>query len=283
MRLPAAALVLTLTACQAAPGTPAWQSAFGYSAESLYRFEIRDLGYPFVPVGIGDTTIWLPFDTGNMVGLTLENTHFQHLALPCSEHWDRLDSAGEPISTGCIAREMAATVFGATHAPVSVYEFAHDLLPGLVGPDMLPGSRFTMDYAHEIMAIDDGGEAAEVPGYEAVPLVRSPRYPLLILVHGRVRGRDVLVEIDTGKSRTTVDRRLVADLELEETPRGANVGEVELGSRSFNLGPARVVDTSGIGEGLPLPISLGVGSDTLAQFVFTVDYRTGVLWIQIHQ
>lgn len=272
--------VLLTAGCGTSAVAPGWQASFGYADESLHRFEIRDLRFPFVPVQVERETVWLPFDTGNMVGLHLETAVFRDLSLPCSDQWDRLDSAGQKISSGCIARGTQVTAFGQRNEAASVYEFTHDILPGMVGPDMLPGSRFTMDYERRLMAVDDGTSSVELPGFAALPLVRSGQFPRLILVHATVRGRDVLVEIDTGKSRTTVDRELAAELELEPLPRGVRVGALQLGPRSFTVGSGRIVNTSAISEGLSAPISLGVGSDLLAQFVFTVDYRAGLLWIQ---
>lgn len=90
----------------------------------------------------------------------------------------------------------------------------------------------------------------------------------------------MLIEIDTGKSRTTINRSVVEDLGLEETPAGAVVGKIQLGPRTFTVSSAKVVDTSGISRGLPMPISFGLGSDILSEFVFTVDYDLGRLWIE---
>ena len=279
-RLGMVAVVALLSSCQATPGGPDWRETFHYKVESLQPIEIRQMGFPFITVELGGDTVWLPFDTGNMVGLTLESAVFHRLALACSSKWDRLDSGGNPISTGCIAHGQNVTVFGAMHDSISIYEFSHERLPGLVGPGMLPGSRFTMDYEMGVMAVDGGTGPEVVPGFVSLPLVRSPRHPRLILVQGKVRGHDVLIEIDTGKSRTTIDRELVGVLDLERTPDGVRIGRIELGPREPSVSSARIVDTSGISEGLPMPISLGIGSDILAGFVFTVDYGARRLWIQ---
>jgi hypothetical protein len=40
---------------------------------------------------------------------------------------------------------------------------------------------------------------------------------------------------------------------------------------------------TGIDPALPEPILVGVGSDLLSRFVWTVDYAAGVLWIPDHQ
>jgi hypothetical protein len=280
MRASLAAVIAVFFLCQITEGASDWQTLFRYDEESLHRLEVRDLGFPFVPITLGDQTLWLPFDTGNMVGLTLSGEHFRRLGLPCSDKWQRLDSGGQLISVGCIAHSLRALVFGSTFDDISVYEFADETLPGLLGPKTIPGSRFTLDYKNSTIALDHRRGPDAVSGFDSLPLVRSQRHPRLILVYGTVNEVEVVIEIDTGKSRTTVDRGLVRRLELEEGPKGARIGTVELGPRSKEVSWARVVDTSGISHGLPSPISLGLGSDTLSQFVWTVDYKQGRLWIE---
>ncbi|GMR12548.1 MAG: hypothetical protein BMS9Abin29_0738 [Gemmatimonadota bacterium] len=90
---------LVLNSCQAPPVGPGWQQLFGYADESMQTFEIRAYGFPFVPIAIGTDTLWAPFDTGNMVGLT--------------------------IATG-----VSASAVGTQHDSVSVFEFFHENLPG---------------------------------------------------------------------------------------------------------------------------------------------------------
>jgi hypothetical protein len=268
-----------LFACEACVQDPPWREPFGYDRAHLHALEIRDFGYPWVPVGFGADTVWLPFDTGDMVGLTVDSAIFDRLGLPCTERWNRMDSGGRLISTGCTAHGVGVEVFGAHHDSLSVFEFSDPSLPGLVGPAQLPGTRFTIDYGRRLLATDSNTVSDVGPPFETFPLVRSPRDPLLILTYAQVQGTDVLVEIDTGKSRTTIDRSLVEALGLPVTDQGAEVGEVRLGSWSWTVGSAHVVDTSGISEDLPARIALGIGSDVLRDFVLSVDYRSGHLWL----
>jgi hypothetical protein len=276
---PGLAICLLLVACRHTTDTPRWVRHFDYAPGSLHRIEIGDFGYPFVPVGFGRDTLWLPFDTGNMVGLTLESSKFAGLDLPCTDRRNLRDSAGRLTSSSCVAHGVEATVFGVKRDTLSIFEFQHESLPGLVGPAQLPGTRFTIDYAAGVLAADSGADVDTVTGFVAIPLVRSPRLPRLILVPGRVRGHDVLIEVDTGKSRTTIDRRLVGRLGLEAGPDGVSIGTVQLGPLTWTVDAARVVDTSGTSDGLPMPISIGLGSDLLAEFVFTVDYSNNRFWI----
>jgi len=280
-RIPALLVVVAAFACSRATEAPDWTELFGYAADEVHTFDIGEFGYPYVSVVLAGQTHSLAFDTGNMVGLSVSPEVFLSAGLPCDDVWERLNSAGEPVSSGCVAHRQAAGILGTAWPELSVYEWLQPPLAGLVGPDHLPGRRFTMDYERRRMAVSSGPLPAEIAGFEALPLVRSPRHRRLILVFGSVRGRDVLFEIDTGKSRGTVNRSLVDDLVLERGDRGVLVGDVQLGGRNLEIGWAREVDTGGISEGLPAPVMIGIGSDVLSDFVWTVDYESGMLWLPL--
>lgn len=270
----AVALAVALGACGGQSETPWWEQ-LGYAPEALQPIRIGEYGYPFVEVSLQGETVWLPYDTGNMVGVTASSELFSQLELPCSSEWDQLDSGGQVVASGCTAHGVSVEWLGHAQDSVSVFEFFHERLLGLIGPGSLPGSRFALDYATGVFAVDYGRTPVSVEGFTAFPLVVSPRHPRLILVRGHVEGREVLIEIDTGKSRTTIDRTLVGLLGLEEGPGGVALESVKLGSREWSVEAARIVDTSGISEGLPSTIALGVGSDVLSGFVFAVDYEAG--------
>jgi len=191
---------------------------------------------------------------------------------------DRWFRAEVQSATGRLPRSRVE-VFGAHCDSVSVFEFFHPSVPGLVGPSQLPGTRFTIDYGKRLVATDSSTASDIGPPFEAFPLVRSPRHPLFILTCAQLQGEDTLVEIDTGKSRTTIHRSLVEAWGLRVTDQGAEVGTVPLGSWRWTVGSARVVDTSGISVDLPAEIALGIGSDVLRDFVLSVDYRSGHLWL----
>jgi len=272
--------IAAVAACAPASEDPGWLDLFGYSPSALHSFEILDFGFPFVPVEIAGDTLQLLFDTGNMAGLSLSSGEFHSLGLPCSDEWDLLDSGGKLVSTGCVAEGVAVSAFGGRHGSVPVLEFFDESLSGLVGPDLLPGTRFTMDYGSRLLAADSSMTPPEIPRYVSIPLVRSAHDPYLILVEGTVNGQEALIEIDTGKSRTTIDHLLAEALSLDQTENGVRVDQVGVGPRHWRVSSARVVDTSGISEGLPRRVSLGIGSDTLDDFVFTVDYAAGLFWME---
>jgi hypothetical protein len=108
---------------------------------------------PFLEVAIGDSTYWLLFDTGNMVGFTLATPLLDRLRLPEPGRWDRLDSDGRVIGSYRRVRAPVVRVLGRTLADQPIFEFSDAAIGGLVGPDALPGSRFTLDYRAGILAI----------------------------------------------------------------------------------------------------------------------------------
>ena len=151
-------------------------------------------------------------------------------------------------------------------------------LDGLFGPRYLLGGRFTLDYGRRRIAVS----ASPLPGPidDALPMIDVPEHEGLIVVRGAVNGMPALLEIDTGKSRTTVDEDLAAEIGLPAVERGYRIDEVRIGRRSFSVTSAKGVSFRGLSSGLPEPIRLGVGSDILSQVVLTVDYPGRVVVVR---
>ena len=101
--------------------------------------------------------------------------------------------------------------------------------------------------------------------------------PHLILASGRVNGRPVLIEFDTGASRTNIDPALVQELGLPTAGNGVRIDSLAIGPLVFAVPSARVNPKGGIDPTLSPPIQLAVGSDILAQIILTVDYTRGQL------
>jgi len=280
-----AGFALTLPAVIAGCMPPApqrdWIAAFGYGDAAVHSVEIGEFGYPYVPVRIGETRVWLPFDTGNMVGLSVSATLFDRLGLQAEGHYGRLNSEGETIATLRVADAEDVSIFGREVGPMRVYELDHPSLPGLAGPTLIEGGHFTMDYGSRRMGVASGNLPDSVPGFRQVPLVRSRRHPMLILVRGMIEGREALLEIDTGKSRTVINPVLSSDLGLRRGSQGVAIDHLRIGDLVFEVPSAKEVDQSAIDTSLPEPILAGVGSDVLSRFVWTVDYEAGVLWIPV--
>jgi predicted aspartyl protease len=259
---------------------PTWVSQLGYRADEVFTARRGRLGMPFVEVTIGESTQRWLFDTGNMVGLTLATNVLDQLNLPEIGRWDRLDSDGRVI--GAYRRVQAPRVhlLGRILSDQTIFEFSDTDLVGLVGPDALPGTRFTLDYQAEVLAVASSPVGIPPPGFIVLPLTRSSRHPQLILATGRVNGRPALIEFDTGASRTNIDPQLVRDLALPAAPDGVRIDSLDIGSLIFAVPSAKVVPKSNIDPTLTPPIQLSVGSDILAQIILTVDYAGGQLLVR---
>ena len=88
------------------------------------------------------------------------------------------------------------------------------------------------------------------------------------------------MQIDTGKSRSTIDPELAASLGLEETETGVVVDELRFGGHEFSVPSAKLVVLRAIDPHQPEPILVGIGSDILREVVLTVDWIGGRLIVQ---
>lgn len=265
--------------CMPPSMTPDWVEAFGYTEAELHTLDVRDFGFPYVPVRIGGTRVKLPFDTGNMVGLSVSSELFDQLGLRADGHYNRVNSAGETTATLRVGEADEVSILGRALDSTPIYEVDHPTLPGLVGPTLLEGGHFTLDYRSGKIGVSSRDLPDSIPGFRPVALVRSSRHPRLILVRGTIEGRTALIELDTGKSRTVINPVLSSELALERGSDGVTINRLGIGDLSFEVRSAKEVDQTGIDPSLPDPILAGVGSDILSRFVWTVDYDAGVLWI----
>jgi predicted aspartyl protease len=258
---------------------PTWVSQLGYRADEVFTARLGQRGMPFVEVTIAESTRLLLFDTGNMVGLTLATNVLDELNLAVLGRWDRLDSDGRVIGTYRRVRAPRVRLLGRTLMDQTVFEFSDPELVGLVGPDALPGTRFTLDYRAEMLAVTNSPVEALPPGFTALPLTHSARHPRLILATGRINGRAVLMEFDTGASRTNIDPQLARELSLPLAPNGVRIDSLEIGPLVFAVPSAKVNPKSGIDPTLAPPIQVSVGSDILARIILTVDFARGQLLV----
>lgn len=277
--LQASVLTTLLATAGAVAQQPAWVAQLGYRPDEVFAVRRGHLGMPFLQVAIGDSAYWLLFDTGNMVGLTLAAPLLDRLRLPELGRWDRLDSDGRVIGSYRRVRAPVVRVLGRTLADQVIFEFSDAALGGLVGPDALPGPRFTLDYGAGILAVTTTPLWDVPAGFTALRLVRSSRHPRLILASGRVNGRPVLIEFDTGASRSNIDPALVQELSLPIAANGVRVDSLTIGPFVFAVPSAKVNPKAGIDPTLSPPIRLAVGSDILEQLILTVDYASGQLLI----
>jgi len=253
-----------------------WQKTLNYEDRDLYPISVGKYGFPLVKVAVNGRELDLVWDTGNMAGLLLSPSIIQGLALPAAGEQTFYTSAGEVAGSYPSYRIDQLKAFGGTLKDERAYEYQGDL-NGLIGPRYVLSGRFTLDCKHKLIAVSGTPLPEQVKG--RLPMVISRQYPGLILVHGSANGQNVLVEIDTGKSRTAVDPALVSLLRLPKTASGYRIDEIKLGSCKFKVPAAKVVGLQGLSRQLPEPIMLGIGSDILSKVVLTVDYPQQVMLI----
>ena len=266
--------------CAYAENKPSWVSELRYRTDETFKVRRGQQGMPFVDLEIGNSTQRCLFDTGNMIGIGLASNVLDQLKLPEIGRWSRLDDSGQVIGVNRQFRAPRVHLFGRSLSDQTIFEFSIPDLIGTIGPDTLPGTRFTLDYCAGLLAVTNSQLEAISPTFIALPLIRSTRHPRLILTMGLVNGKPVLISLDTGASRTNIDPHLVQDLALPIGPHGASIGSIQIGTLVFSVPSAKVISKAGIDPTLTPSIQLTLGSDILAQMILTVDYTTGQLLIR---
>lgn len=271
--MPFLLLLLLLQGGPQAGRLPApWIHSLGYRPEELFPITVGRHGFPYLPALINGRKVDLLVDTANMTGLFMHPDLAARLGLPASGYWTRLEADGSEVGRYRVFQVAELTVFGEVWKDERARERTEAGLEGAIGPRFLRGKRFTLDYRNGLMAVSQSPLPEPAAVGETFPLSAAEDYEGMILVRGAVNGRPVLIQLDTGKSRTCVDPRLASALRLPKTADGYRVDEIRLGSFSFVVPSAKEVSFKGISKGLPEPILLGIGSDILSRVVLTVDY-----------
>jgi predicted aspartyl protease len=250
---------------------PKWLADLGYKPTEVFPARIGKLGFPYLRVSINGEEMELPFDTGNMRRLVVSASAAARLALAVTGEEPSYDSSGALVGKWRVFRVDSVTALGRTWRDQSAAEANQLDLVGLFGPYYLLDRRFTLDYQRGLLAVSDSRIPANARG-GSLSLVPSKRLAGMLVVEGFVNGRKVLIQIDTGKSRTCIDRALARELNLPSNAHGYAVSDIRIGAWKFSVRSAREDNFAGISKDLPSPILLGIGSDVLPQVIMTVDY-----------
>jgi hypothetical protein len=275
------ALVLGLPAIAGRPAcgqVPSWVESLGYSPTELSRVRVRG-GLPYVQLKLDGQEFWVLFDTGNMVGLTLATSYFDSLSLDLVGTVRRRDSSGKLVGEFRIGTAKRAELLGHKLRDTRVHEFDDPRLVGLLGPNDIPGTRYTLDYRTGVLAVSSTPLPTGPHVGVKTPLVRSRVHPRLVMVEGSVGGRSILIEIDTGKSRAVVDPEWAAEVGIDVHGDTVVVGSVRIGDNSFDVKNAKPVRLGAIDSELPLQLAFSLGSDMLSRYLITIDYASGVILI----
>jgi hypothetical protein len=193
------------------------------------------------------------FDTGNFFGFQIGPGLARILKLkPSGGERKNYASDGTYRYSQKGYHVKSLSVFRTMSEDIEMFEMRDDAFEASVGLPALGGKRFTIDYKNRLMGISDRPFDKEGLGIET------------------------LFQIDTGKSRTTIDEGLIARAGLKENNtffrKGYKVDRVTLGKRSFSVDCAKVSNFNAISRGYPRPILIGIGADILSRIVLTVDY-----------
>jgi len=268
-------VILAAGGCERSTYVVPWITHLGYRPAEIHAITTGVYAMPNVPVTIDGRRLQLVLDTGNLSGLTLTPDWLRRLDLPVVDEVMTCDSGGTEIGRVPVHRAAEVAAFGRRWTGVRILERDTGVIDGLIGPAFLLDRRFTLDYRNRLLGIASTplpDEAAHSHGGDLVP---HPGLPGLILIRGQVNGQTVLLEVDTGKSRTCIDERLVTQLNLLCNTDGCRLDSVVIGPFSFAVPSAKVLSFAGLSRGLPEPVQLAVGSDILLQVILSVDYPRG--------
>jgi predicted aspartyl protease len=280
----AIALTASLASGQAleTQAMPRWVSSLGYKLSEIFPVSIGRFGYPYLQVMVNRQAIQLPLDTGNMSRLVFSRDEAQRLKLPVTGQTSSYGSNGELRGLRHTFKVAEISALGRTWMDQNATEGDQPDLPGLFGPYYLLDRRFTLDYRRRLLAVSDTAMPATMTK-ACVKLLPCRNEPGMPVVEGTVNGRKVLIQIDTGKSRTCIDAALARELALPKTSNGWAIAEIRIGEWTCSVMSAREDDFSAIGEGLLAPILLGIGSDVLPQVLMTIDLHTNRLLLVVQQ
>ncbi len=256
-----------------------WQEKLEYSSNEIFPIKIGNYGYPYVQVIINDQELEMAFDTGNISGLLVAPETADRLSLSSVGESQHYDSSGEVIGTFRVFKVPKLKVFDMVWIEERAHERTGSGLIGLIGPRYVYGKRFTLDYQSRVIAVSESPLPRVEGEHSIFPLIESESLKGLIVIRGLVNGEQVLIEIDTGKSRTCIDSALIKKIDLPEVERGYRIDKIQIGPYSFKVASAKKVSFRGMSDDFAEPILLGIGSDILSQLVLSVDYSKRIVMI----
>lgn len=273
-------LQVLLPGCRQTTEGPEWLNTLDYHPGEVFPVTIGKFGFPYLKVRVEGRELEMFFDTANMSGLLIKPGHAEKLGLPVVASGPQYNSDGSVVGTYRVFNIHRLELLGKTWTDVRAHEDWRDDRDGFFGPRFVLGKRFTLDYGHRYLAVSESPLPDRDAAGVSLPMVPSSDNPGMIMVYGSVNGKRVLIQLDTGKSRTCVDRDLAAALKLPSIPHGYRIDAIELGPYSFSVRSAKEVSFMGLSEGLHDPILLGVGSDVLSGILLTVDYPDNTVYIR---
>ncbi|HUT07433.1 MAG TPA: hypothetical protein VMY15_01190 [Candidatus Latescibacteria bacterium] len=271
--------------CRSGMDPVRWGKEHQYEVDETAPIKMGPNNFPLVRGKINNKDVNIFFDTGNFFGLLIGPGLTRTLKLKPSGN-ERKNYASDGTyrysQKGYWVENL--TVFRTAFENVEMFEMTDDTFDASVGVRALGGERFTLDYRNHLMGTSSRPFDKEGIEIDEFPLIWNEALRGMIVIEGHVNGIETLVQIDTGKSRTTIDEDLIARAGLKENnslfQRGYKVDLITLGKKRFSVTCAKVANFKAISEGYPKPILVGIGADILSRVVLTVDYPQKKVFIR---
>lgn len=276
--------ILIIPDCKSTTAVVQWGQKYQYQSEEIILMELGHNNFPFVPCKINNNKLKAFFDTGNFFGPRIAKKIIQRLELkPSGSERRSYDSNGTCRYSRKGYWVDTFEVFFKVFENIEMFEIPDNKYDACVGLESLLDGRFTIDYSNRYMGISKT-PFHNTSGFQEFTLIWDELQKGMIVIQGEVNGIKTLIQIDTGKSRTTIDQNLIARANLKENNtlflEGFKVDEIKIGTKSFSIECAKVTSFRGISKGYPQPILIGIGSDILAKIVLTVDYHANKVFIE---
>ncbi len=271
--------------CQTALDPVQWGKEHQYEADETVRIKMDRHHFPLVPGKINTQDVQVFFDTGNFFGLQIGPDLARALKLtPSGSERKNYASDGTYRYSQKGYDVGSFTVFRTEFKNLEMFEMTDDTFEASVGIRDLLDRRFTIDYKNRFMGISSKPFEKRGNEIDEFPLIGNETLKGMIVIEGYVNGIETLVQIDTGKSRTTIDEDLIVRAGLKENnslfQRGYQVDLITLGKKRFSVACAKVANFKAISKGYPEPILVGIGADILSRIVLTVDYPQKKVFIR---
>jgi len=271
--------------CQSAIDPVQWGKDHHYGVDETVPIKMSRHNFPLVPGKINTKDVNIFFDTGNFFGLQIGPGLARTLKLKPSGN-ERKNYASDGTyrysQKGYCVESLS--VFRTAFKNIEMFEMTDDTFEASVGVQDLGEERFTLDYKNHLMGMSRRPFDEEGIDINEFPLIGNETLRGMIVIEGQVNGIETLFQIDTGKSRTTIDEGLIVRAGLREShslfQQGYKVDLITLGKKSFSVECAKVANFKAISQGYPKPILVGIGADILSRIVLTVDYAQKKVFIR---
>jgi len=265
-----------------------------YRPGEIYPIKLGRTGCPEIEVKIDGQPFRLTFDFGSSGGMMVTTAIESRIKYELVRDLTTSNPDGSPRGRGKEILLGRVDVLGKTFERVKsdLYDWKiYSSLPfdGLISLEFFENTRFTLDYQGKKLAISDQPFPEALMKSDevfVVPLLPSPqwnRYGLYFAAS--VAGRDAVIYVDSGSSRSFIDRSLVEGKSVSKV--GNNdvcLATIPLAVGGLNLEISRIrVSDIRRNTNYQHPVGMVIGSDLLKNFVISVDRTPGRNTLIIHR